>query len=118
MAQLRSSLSTLELLPDANNPRTLAGFTILTDQLWMGKAHVLLASSKSASRSPADVDCREAETWFSKCLPGFETIRDHAPPQYGGAARVDEVNAEKARCQQMLKHTNPNLRQARTPVAP
>jgi serine/threonine protein kinase len=106
MAQLRSSLSTLERMPDANNQRSLVGFTILTDRLWMGKSHVLLASSRSASGQQVAAHCREADAWFSKCLPGFEAIRDHAPPQYGGAARVDEVNEEKARCQQILKNAN------------
>ena len=106
MTQLRSSLSTLERLPDANNQRTLVGFTILTDRLWMGKSHVLLAAAKSASGQQVAAHCREAEAWFGKCLPGFEAIRDHAPPQYGGAARVEEVNEEKARCQQILNNTH------------
>lgn len=106
MVQLRSSLSTLERLPDANSERTLVGFTILSDELWMGKVHVLLASSQSASRQQAAAHCREADVWFGKCLPGFETIRDHAPPQYGGAARVDEIHEQKARCQQSLNNMN------------
>ncbi len=106
MAQLRSSLATLERLPEAGNPRSLVGFTILTDQLWMGKIHVLLAAAKSASRQQAAANCRDADSWFSKCLPGFEVIRDHAPPQYEGAARVDEINHERARCQQILTNAN------------
>ena len=81
MDQLRSSLSTLESIPDASNQRSLVGFTILTDQLWLGKAQVMLASSKSASRQQAAEHCREADSWFNKCLPGFEAIRDHASPQ-------------------------------------
>ncbi len=106
MAQLRSSLATLERLPEAGNPRSLVGFTILTDQLWMGKIHVLLAAAKSASRQQAAANCRDADSWFSKCLPGFEVIRDHAPPQYEGAARVDEINHARARCQQILTNAN------------
>src|SRR5215469_3429246 len=41
MDQLRSSLSTLERIPDASNQRSLVGFTILTDQLWLGKVQVI-----------------------------------------------------------------------------
>jgi hypothetical protein len=106
MAELRSSLSTLERLPDASNQRSLVGFTILTDQLWLGKVQVMLASSKSSSRQQAAEHCREADSWFSKCLPAFETIRDHAPPQYGGAARVNEITQETAHCNQILKNAN------------
>jgi hypothetical protein len=82
------------------------GFTILTDQLWLGKVQVMLASSKSASRQQAAEHCREADSWFSKCLPGFEAIRDHASPQYGGAARVNEVTQETARCKRILSNVN------------
>jgi eukaryotic-like serine/threonine-protein kinase len=106
MDQLRSSLSTLESIPDASNQRSLVGFTILTDQLWLGKVQVMLASSKSASRQQAAEHCREADSWFSKCLPGFEAIRDHASPQYEGAALVNEVNQETARCKQIVKNAD------------
>jgi eukaryotic-like serine/threonine-protein kinase len=104
--QFRLSLATLEKLPDARNPQSLVGFAVIADELWLGKAHVLLASSRKASRQEAVQHCRDAEVWFSKCLPPFQELRDHAPPQYGGAARVDEIDRETMRCRQVLKSAN------------
>ncbi len=106
--QLRLSLSTLEKLPDAKNPQSLVGYTVVEDELWLGKAEVLLASRRT-SKAESLQHCREAETWFGKCLPAFQAIRDHAPPQYGGAARVEEITRESVRCKQLLKNPNRNL---------
>jgi hypothetical protein len=71
--------------------------------LWLGKAHVRLASSSNVSRQDAAQHCREAQAWFDKCLPGFEDIRDHAPAQYGGAGLVADVKSEVAKCEHVLK---------------
>jgi tetratricopeptide (TPR) repeat protein len=106
--QLGLSLSTLEKLPDFKNPQTLAGFAFSEDELWMGKAEVVRASH-TASQQQAAQHCREAEVWFAKCLPAFQTLRDQAPAQYGGAARVDEINRETARCKQAMKTANHSL---------
>ncbi len=103
--QLRLSLSTLEKLPDFKNPQTLVGFAVIEDELWMGKTEVVLASH-TTSKQKAAQHCREADFWFAKCLPAFQALRDHAPAQYGGAARVDEISRETARCQQVLKTGN------------
>jgi tetratricopeptide (TPR) repeat protein len=96
--QFRTSMATLEKLPDAKNAQTLVGFTILDDELWLGKAQVRLASIPHTPTQRIVAQCREAETWFGKCIPGFETLRDHAPVQYGGAATLDEINRERTRC--------------------
>jgi hypothetical protein len=74
----------------------------LSDELSLGKAHVQLASSANISRPQILEQCREAEVWLNKCLPGYEEVRDHSPPWYGGAARVAEIQSELSKCQQAL----------------
>lgn len=103
LEQLRLSLDNFAKLPDANNPRSYLGYAVLTDELWLGKAHVRVASSSNVSRHDAAQHCREAQAWFDKCLPGFEDIRDHAPAQYNGAGLVADVKSEVARCEHALK---------------
>jgi tetratricopeptide (TPR) repeat protein len=112
LEQLGLSLGNLEKLPDANNAQSYLGYAVLTDELWLGKAHVRLASSTSISREQAVQHCREAQAWFSKCLPGFEEIRDHGLPGYGGAERLAEIKSEVGRCEQALKRNpkTPKLR--------
>ena len=103
LEQLGLSLGSLDKLPDADNPHSYLGVAVLTDELWLGKTHVRLASSLNMSQDQAAQHCREAEDWFRKCLPGFEEIRDHAPQWYGGAERVAEIKSEMERCQKTLK---------------
>ncbi len=105
MEQLRLSLAMLANLPDAKNPNTLAGFAVVNDEFWMGKAHRSLAASDPSPQKTAE-HYREAESWFKKSLPGFETVRDHGLPQYRGAARVSEVNQEIAQCERGLSGKN------------
>lgn len=112
LEQLGLSLGNLDKLPDANNAQSYLGFAVLTDELWLGKAHVRLASSPSIPREQAVQHCREAQAWFNKCLPGFEEIRDHGLPRYGGAERVAEIESEMARCEQALKR-NPKAPELR-----
>ena len=101
--QLELSLGNLDKLPDANKVQSYLGYAVLTDELWLGKAHVRLASSVTVSREQAMQHCGEAQAWFNKCLPGFEEVRDHGLPRYGGAERVAEIKSEIARCEQALK---------------
>lgn len=101
--QFRLSLSILETIPDAHNAHSLLGSIALSDELSLGKAHVQMASSANVSRQQTLEHCREAESWLNKCLPGYVEMRDHAPPWYGGAARVREIQSELAKCQQTLK---------------
>jgi eukaryotic-like serine/threonine-protein kinase len=103
LEQLGLSLGSLGKLPDANNTHSHLGVVVLTDELWLGKTHVRLASARNTSQVQAAQHCREAESWFRKCLPGFEEIRDHAPKWYGGAERVAEIKSEMDRCQETLK---------------
>jgi len=103
LQQLALSLGSLDKLPDANNTHSYLGVTVLTDELWLGKTHVRLASSVNISQDQAAQHCREAEGWFRKCLPGFEEIRDHAPKWYGGSERVAEIKSEMDRCRKTLE---------------
>lgn len=101
MEQFRTSMTTLEKLPDAKNVQSLVGYAILEDELWMGKAEVRLASAPHTPRQRVVEHCRQAETWFGKCIPGFEILRDHAPVQYGGAATLDEISRQRTRCKSL-----------------
>jgi eukaryotic-like serine/threonine-protein kinase len=100
--QFQLSMATLEKLPDSKNPQTLVGYGIVSDELWLAKAQVRLASAPGATRQQKQQHCREAEGWFRKCIPAFEMIRDHAPAQYGGAATLDEISRESAHCKSLL----------------
>ncbi len=96
--ELRLSLNLLEKLPGATNPQSMMGYAMALDQFWMGKADVGLASSTKLAAQRRSGYCREAESWFHKCLPAFEQLRDHATPQFGGAARVAEIEQQEAIC--------------------
>jgi tetratricopeptide (TPR) repeat protein len=100
--QFQRSLAVLDKLPDAKNVHTLNGWTAISDQLGLGKAHLQMASTGKLASLEAAQHYREARAWFNKCLPGFEEIRDHAPPQYGGAERVAEIKSAMARCNKNL----------------
>jgi eukaryotic-like serine/threonine-protein kinase len=116
LEQLGLSLGGLDKLPDANNTHSHLGVMVLTDELWLGKTHVSLASARNISEVQAAQHCREAESWFRKCLPGFEDIRDHAPKWYGGAERVAEIKAERDRCQKTLRREpSPPARRTASP---
>jgi tetratricopeptide (TPR) repeat protein len=105
--QFRLSLAALEKFPESRSPQSIGGFAVITDELWLGKAYVLMASSgKAATQQTAEL-CRQADSWFSKCLSAFQALRDHAPPQYGGANRVHEIKTETLRCEHLLRRANP-----------
>ncbi len=107
IGQLRLSLAALEKLPDTKNPQSLVGFAVIMDEFWLGKALVQQALTTKAPNQQSTELCREAESWFNKSLPAFQLLRDHAPPEYGGAERVNEIKAETSRCDQVLKRTSP-----------
>jgi tetratricopeptide (TPR) repeat protein len=103
LQQFKTSLAVLAKLPGADDPHTLNGGTVLMDQLWLGKVHTSMAASGNLPEKEVMAQCREAQSWFAKCLPGWQELRDHAPAQYGGAERVAEIQTEKASCQHILK---------------
>jgi tetratricopeptide (TPR) repeat protein len=96
--QLRLSLISLEKLPGAQDPRLLTGFTVATDQFWLGMAHTLIASARTLSPERRGQECREADSWFHKSLRAFVLIRDRAPPEGGGTDRVDDIRRQLSRC--------------------
>jgi len=96
--QLRLSLSLLEKLPGTTNPHSMVGYTVASDQFWMGKADVGLAQSAKLAKQQRLSYCREAESWFQKCQPAFEQLRDHATPLFEGATRVAEIEQMRATC--------------------
>lgn len=103
LQQFKTSLAVLAKLPGADDPHTLNGGTVLMDQLWLGKVHTTIAASGDLSEKEVAAQCREAQSWFAKCLPGWEELRDHAPAQYGGSERIAEIKAQAARCEQISK---------------
>ncbi|MBZ5571559.1 MAG: serine/threonine protein kinase [Acidobacteriia bacterium] len=96
--QLGRSLDLLEKLPGTDNPQSIVGYAVASDQLWMGKVGVGLASSAGVSAQQRTAYCRLADDWFRKCLPAFEQLRDHASPGYEGAARVAEIDQQRSIC--------------------
>jgi hypothetical protein len=69
----------------------------------LGKANTVMAlSAKSGTQQKMEY-CREAGSWFQKCLPAFEYLRDHAPAAYNGADRVTDIRREMARCPALTK---------------
>jgi len=95
--ELHRSLELLQQLPGKDNPRSLVGYTVNTDRLWLGKLNVALASSSKSGPQRSDY-CRKAETWFQQCLPAFEQLRDHESADYEGAERVTEIRQQRAIC--------------------
>jgi serine/threonine protein kinase/tetratricopeptide (TPR) repeat protein len=96
---LRLSVAAAQTMADARNPKSRIGFIVVSDQFLLGKANVLLASSAKSAIPEKAAYCREASSWFQKCLPGFEFLRDHAPSSYQGADRVAEIRSEMSRCE-------------------
>ena len=95
---LLKSLDLLEKLPGVDNPVSMVGFAVASDRLWLGKANVGLASSEKVSTLQRSAYCRRAENWFQQCTPAFEQLRDHASKDYDGAARLAEIQQQKAIC--------------------
>jgi serine/threonine protein kinase/tetratricopeptide (TPR) repeat protein len=94
---LRLSAVAAQGMSDAKSPQSQVGFILAYDQFLLGKANAML--STSATTQQRVEYCREAGSWFHKCLPAFEFLRDHAPAGYNGAERVTEIRREMTRCQ-------------------
>jgi serine/threonine protein kinase/tetratricopeptide (TPR) repeat protein len=96
---LRLALAGMERMSDAKNPQSRAGFMVASNQFLLGKANFIIASSAKTATQQKIEHCREAGSWFQKCLPAFEFLRDHAPAGYNGAGRVAEIRRDMTRCQ-------------------
>ena len=97
LVELQQSIAMLSKMQDAKNPRSYAGYALISDQMSAGKAYVALALSRSGSAAERAEECRQAESWFRLCLPEFESLKN-AEPLYEGSERVDEINRERSRC--------------------
>jgi serine/threonine protein kinase len=100
--ELQLSLKLLENMSGAGDPRSWAGFILASDQFWLGKAHSLFASSAKAPLGKKVEHCKEAQSWFQKCLPAFKLFRDHPKPGNGDDGRVKEIEKEIAGCSAIL----------------
>ena len=96
VGDLEKATVSLEKAAESNTPESYNGFRFLLAELWLGKAHVALASSANSSQKAAH--CREAQSLFQKCLPGFESLRDKGE-DYGATSAIDDIRRELSRCQ-------------------
>jgi len=96
---LRFSVNAAQSMSDAKNPQSRIGYILVSGQFLLGKANVMLASSSQTATQQKIEHCREASSWFQKCLPAFEFLRDHAPADYNGADRVTTIQHEMTVCE-------------------
>jgi tetratricopeptide (TPR) repeat protein len=96
---LRFSVNAAQSMSDAKNPQSRIGYILVSGQFLLGKANVMLASSSQTATQQKIEHCREASSWFQKCLPAFEFLRDHAPADYNGADRVTTIRHEMTACE-------------------
>jgi len=95
---LRFSVNAAQSMSNAKNPQSRIGYILVSGQFLLGKANVMLASSSQTATQQKIEHCREASSWFQKCLPAFEFLRDHAPADYNGAERVTTIQHEMTVC--------------------
>ena len=95
---LRFSVNAAQSMSNAKNPQSRIGYILVSGQFLLGKANVMLASSSQTAAQQKIEHCREASSWFQKCLPAFEFLRDHAPADYQGADRVKAIQHEMTVC--------------------
>ena len=97
--ELQRSIRALERLPGARDARLDVGAAIANVQFWLGEAHMLLVSPRVPA-SERNVDhCREARSWFERCLPAFERLRDGAAAGVDAAGRIARIRQEVSRCE-------------------
>jgi non-specific serine/threonine protein kinase/serine/threonine-protein kinase len=101
ITELEQSLADLSKIEDAKNPQSYAGYAVITNQLWLGKAHIALASS---AKVPAkrDDECRQAQSWFRFCQPQFDSLRDKGD-LYHAVETLDDIHHELSRCRGSAK---------------
>jgi serine/threonine protein kinase/tetratricopeptide (TPR) repeat protein len=94
---LQLSLAATERMSDAKNPQSRVGYIVVSDQFFLGKAYSTMAASAGNPSQQVEY-CREAGSWFQKCRPAYEFLRDHAQESYNGADRLTEIERETNRC--------------------
>jgi len=96
--QLQRSLSSLAHAAGANDPQTILGATVVADQFWLGKAHVMAALLPEVSAKQKIEHCREGITWFQKCLPGLEALSKGGDSRASAAEQIQEIQRDRKRC--------------------
>jgi serine/threonine protein kinase len=96
---LRLSINAAQSMSNATNPQSRIGYILVSGQFFLGKANIMLASSSQTPSQQKIEHCREASSWFQKCLPAFAFLRDHAPSDYNGADRVTTIQHEMTVCE-------------------
>ena len=96
---LRLSINAAQSMSNATNPQSRIGYILVSGQFFLGKANIMLASSSQTASQQKIEHCREASSWFQKCLPAFAFLRDHAPSDYNGADRVTTIQHEMTVCE-------------------
>jgi serine/threonine protein kinase/tetratricopeptide (TPR) repeat protein len=96
---LRLSINAAQSMSNATNPQSRIGYILVSGQFFLGKANIMLASSSQTPSQQKIEHCREASSWFQKCLPAFAFLRDHAPSDYNGADRVTTIQHEITVCE-------------------
>ena len=97
IAELEESARVLEKAGAGMSPASYYGYRLIADQFWLGKAHAALASSARLSAAERAEHCRQARSWFQRCLPQFESLRDKGP-DYDADATVAEIHRQMPRC--------------------
>jgi hypothetical protein len=84
-------------MEDAKDPRSYAGYRLITDQFWLGKAYVALAFSTKTTAPQRAEQCSQARSWFQLCFPQFESLKD-AQGGDQGSERADEIRCGLKQC--------------------
>ena len=96
---LHLSINAAQSMSNATNPQSRIGYILVSGQFFLGKANIMLATSSQTPSQQKVEHCREASSWFQKCLPAFAFLRDHAPSDYNGADRVTTIQHEMTVCE-------------------
>jgi non-specific serine/threonine protein kinase/serine/threonine-protein kinase len=88
----------LEGAQDAKVPQSYYGYRLLLIQLWLGKAQVDLATSLKSPWAQREEHCRQAQEWFQRCLPGFDSLREKGS-DYGADQALNDIRLGTLRCQ-------------------
>jgi len=96
---LHLSINAAQSMSNATNPQSRIGYILVSGQFFLGKANIMLATSSQTPSQQKIEHCREASSWFQKCLPAFAFLRDHAPSDYNGADRVTTIQHEMTVCE-------------------
>jgi hypothetical protein len=93
LIELEQAASILAKPGDLQGPPSNAGFRLLEAEHWLGKAHLVHASSTKLPVAQRSEHCVAARSWFQKSLPGFESLRDKRS-DYNAAATLEDIGRD------------------------